>query len=190
MLNKQLRILIAITGLMVVVHIINILSAGWLVNYGVIPRDFNRLWGIFSTPWIHSDIWHLLGNLSCLVVLGWLCMLRSTRYFIIASGFIIVVGGLLLWLIGRSASHVGASGWVFGLWGLLLANAYFDRTLKNIFICVLVIFLYSGLVFGLLPSGYVSFEGHITGLASGIIFAWLTTQSESLRAWLAPRANS
>lgn len=190
MLNKQLRILIAITGLMVVVHIINILSAGWLVNYGVIPRDFNRLWGIFSTPWIHSDIWHLLGNLSCLVVLAWLCMLRSTRYFIIASGFIIVLGGLLLWLIGRSASHVGASGWVFGLWGLLLANAYFDRTIKNIFICVLVIFLYSGLVFGLLPSGHVSFEGHITGMVSGVLFAWLTVHNESLRAWLAPRANS
>lgn len=42
--------------------------------------------------------------------------------------------------------------------------------------------LYGGFVFGLLPSAEVSFEGHITGMLSGILFAWLTVNNQSLRA--------
>lgn len=182
MLSKQIRIVLAIALLMVVIHIINMVLAGGLTSYGVVPRRLDGLWGIFTSPWIHSGVLHLLGNLSCFVVLAWLCMLRSIRYFVVASIFIIIVGGLLLWLVGRTASHIGASGWIFGLWGLLLGNAYFDRTIKNFLICIIVMMLYGGFIFGLLPSAEVSFEGHITGMLSGILFAWLTVNNQSLRA--------
>ncbi|MFD1261225.1 rhomboid family intramembrane serine protease [Entomomonas asaccharolytica] len=189
MLSKQIRIVLAITVLMVIIHIINMVLAGGLASYGVVPRQLDKLWGIFTSPWIHSGVLHLLGNLSCFVVLAWLCMLRSIRYFMLASLFIIVVGGLLLWVVGRTASHIGASGWIFGLWGLLLGNAYFDRTIKNILICILVMLLYGGFIFGLLPSAEVSFEGHITGMLSGILFAWLTVNNKSLKAALAVKQS-
>lgn len=178
MLIKQLRILLLIAGLMIAIYLINLVLGGGLFQYGLIPRKFGHLWGIFSSVWIHKDLGHLLGNLSTLMVLAWLCMLRSVKYFIVASIFIIVVGGLLLWLFGRNASHIGASGWIFGLWSLLLANGYFERTVRNIIICVIVIILYSGFVFGLLPDKQVSFEGHIGGVIAGILFSWLTHKTK------------
>lgn len=178
MLIKQLRILFLIAGLMIGVYLINLVLGGVLFSYGLIPRRLTGLWGIFTSVLIHKDLGHLLGNLSALLVLAWLCMLRSIRYFIIASTFIIIVGGLLLWLFGRSASHIGASGWIFGLWALLLANGYFERTIKKIVISVAVIVLYSGFVFGLLPDKQVSFEGHICGMIAGILFSWLTHKTK------------
>lgn len=187
MLNKKsfiekISLVTAIIGIMIAVHVINIILGGMLTKYGIVPRTLGGLFGILTGEWIHTDIGHLVGNISCFAILAWLCMLHSTKYFIHASVFIIIVGGLLLWLIGRPASHVGASGWIFGLWGLLLANAYFHRSIKNILICLVIIGLYSSLVFGLLPSAKVSFEGHITGMAAGILFARLTARNRSLKA--------
>lgn len=179
--SPSIRVLLGIAITMITIHIINMILGGQLSNYGVIPREFSRLWGIFTAPWVHNDIPHLLGNLSAFLVLSWLCMLRSIRYFIIASAFIIVVGGVLVWLFGRSASHAGASGWIFGLWALLIANAYFERTIKNSIIGIVIFILYGGLLWGLLPSSRVSFEGHIAGMAAGVLFAWLTTKSKTLR---------
>lgn len=178
MLIKQLRILLLIAGLMITVYLINLVVGGALFHYGLIPRKLSGLWGIFTSVWIHKDLSHLLGNLSAFMVLAWLCMLRSIKYFIVASMFIIITGGVLLWLFGRTASHIGASGWIFGLWALLLANGYFERTIKSIVICIIVIVLYSGFVFGLLPDQQVSFEGHFCGMVAGLFFSWLTHKTK------------
>ncbi len=45
-------------------------------------------------------------------------MTHSIRYYVLTSLFIIFTEGILVWLFGRPAIHVGASGWIFGLWGL------------------------------------------------------------------------
>lgn len=177
-LIKQLRVLLILAVLMLGTYFINFMLGGVLFHYGLIPRKLNGLWGIFTCVWIHKDMGHLLGNLSALLVLSWLCLLRSLRYFIFASVFIIVLGDLLLWVFGRNASHIGASGWIFGLWALLLANGYFERTIKTILISLVVIVLYSGFIFGLLPDQQVSFEGHITGMIAGICFSWLTHKTK------------
>lgn len=167
---------------MIVVHSVNIVLGGYLTNFGIIPRQLSGLLGIFTGVWIHSDIGHLLGNLSAFIVLGSLCALRSESYFVMASAFVIIVGGLLVWLLGRSASHVGASGWIFGLWALLMANAYFDRTIKNILIGILVFLFYGGLIWGLFPRQGISFEGHSAGIVAGVWFAWITAKHPDLSA--------
>lgn len=83
------------------------------------------------------------------------------------------MSGLITWVAARNGSHIGASAWIFGLWSLCLATAYFDRSFKNIAIAMIVIFLYGSFVLGMLPLHQgVSFEGHIAGTVAGIICAY------------------
>lgn len=169
--NNRARVILfsIIAGSMIVIQIINSMSNYALDTWGIIPRRIDGLPGIVLTPWLHGSWTHLFANLSGLLILGWLATLHSVSRFCVVSIFIILVGGGLVWVFGRSAVHVGASGWIFGLWGWLLANAWFQRRMHDIIIAVVVILLYGGLWYGLIPRAGISFEGHAAGLIAGII---------------------
>ncbi len=84
-----------------------------------------------------------------------------------------LVGGSLTWLMGRSAIHIGASGVIFSLFSYLLLAGWFSRKIKYIVVSIALIFFYSGMIFGVLPSTPgVSWEGHLFGFIAGIIVAW------------------
>lgn len=172
MQSNKLRVVVTILIIMGLIQIVNMLSGYRLLVFGLIPRDIKQWYGIFAAPWLHGDIYHFLGNMMTLTILAWLCLLHSVRYFIVASTFIIMSSGILLWVFGRSAIHIGASAWIFGLWSLLMANACYKRTLKDVSIGLAVLFFYGGLFFGMLPQEGISFEGHIAGALSGILFVW------------------
>ena len=85
-----------------------------------------------------------------------------------------MVGGSAVWVLGRTAIHVGASGLVFGYFGYLVANGWFDRRPLSILAAIAVVVLYGGLVFGVLPTqSFVSWEAHLFGLIAGVVSAWL-----------------
>ncbi|QTL39890.1 rhomboid family intramembrane serine protease [Xenorhabdus budapestensis] len=178
-LQQRFHILIGLIFILVLTQFINSLNGGTLNNFGIIPRYIQGLIGIPFSPFLHSSWAHLFSNLPALLVLSALLMTHSIRYYILASLFIIFTEGTLVWLFGRTAIHIGASGWIFGLWGLLLANAYFLRRAKDFFFSILVIIYYGGIAFSLLPlQENISTEGHIFGAISGVIFSWLS------RKWL------
>lgn len=142
--------------------------------FGLVPRDSDRLWAILTSPFLHGNVAHLVGNSLPLLIFGWLVTRRGTGRFWLASAFIIGVGGLFLWLIGRPALHIGASGWVFGLWGLIIADGWYERTPTAVMTSVLVILLYGGMVWGLLPQATVSFEAHLGGLVAGVLYSGIS----------------
>lgn len=79
-----------------------------------------------------------------------------------------------MWIFARSAYHVGASGWIFGLWALLLAQGLARRKLLDLALALLILFYYGGMAAGLLPGdSRISTESHIAGAVAGIIYAWL-----------------
>src|SRR5690606_18782237 len=118
-------------------------------------------WHIFTAPFIHGNVAHLSNNLAAFLIFGSLCLAQSVRFFLISSLFIIAISGSLVWLFGREAIHIGASGWVFGLWSLSIALAWFDRRIINILIACLVVFFCGGMIYGVLPSDpKISFEAH------------------------------
>jgi len=170
----DLRLLLALAGSMLLVQVGNSLSGGALNVWGLVPRHVEALPGIVLSPWLHGSWAHLLSNLSGLLILGALVLLRSRRDFLRASAFIIVVSGVLVWLFGRTGLHIGASGWLFGFWGLLLASAWFERSLLDLLLAALVFVLYGGWFFGLLPRAGVSFEYHLAGAFSGVLYAALS----------------
>ncbi|MEW6462652.1 rhomboid family intramembrane serine protease [Pseudomonas khazarica] len=170
----ELRPLLLISGAMLLLQLANSALGGALNVWGLVPRHVEALPGILFAPWLHGSWAHLLSNLSGLLVLGSLVLLRSRRDFLFSSAFIIIGSGLLVWVFGRTGLHIGASGWLFGFWGLLLARAWFERSLLDLLLAVLVFFLYGGWFFGLLPRAGVSFEYHLAGAFCGVCYAALS----------------
>ncbi len=171
--GPRIRLLAGIAGLMLLLQLANSLSGQALNAWGLLPRHLDGLPGILFAPWLHGSWAHLASNLPGLLVLGWLAMLGGIRAFLLASASIILGSGLLVWLFGRTGMHVGASGWLFGLWALLLVRAWFQRSWLDLLVAELVLFYYGGWVSGLLPQSGVSFEYHIAGALCGGLYAAL-----------------
>ena len=169
---RKWAIIAAIGATMVGVHLVDLLLGGFLKNFGIQPREIGTAYTIFTAPWLHANFAHLGSNLAAFMVLGSLCMLNGLRYFVKASALIIAIGGALVWLFARGSTHIGASGWIFGLWSLVIALAWFDRRPRNIAIALAVVFFYGGMIFGVLPSqSYISFESHLFGAIAGVAAA-------------------
>lgn len=163
-----------IVAFMYVVHGINVLMNGWLNVFGIVPRSEAYWFHIFTAPFIHGDWAHLSNNVIGLVIFSSLCLARSIKFYLLSSLFIISLTGSLVWLFGRNALHIGASGWVFGLWSLAMAMALFDRRFINILTAGVVFFFYGGMIYGVLPADpKISFEAHLFGALSGIVCAFL-----------------
>ncbi len=172
--ERHLKMLIILCLVLIGIHALNIYLSGRLVYLGIAPRDVPELWHIYTAPFIHGSWGHLINNLIGLVIFSALCLMRSLRFWLTASIFIITVGGFLTWALARGTLHVGASGWVFGLWSLLILMGWFDRRFGSIAIAVLVVIFYGGMVFGVLPTNArISFESHLFGAIAGAVFASL-----------------
>ena len=178
-IGSELRVLLALTASLLLVQLLNSLTGDALHGLGLVPRQLAALPGILFAPWLHGGWLHLLSNLSGLLVLGGLLILRSRRDFLRASAFIVLGSGLLVWLFARHGLHIGASGWLFGLWGLLLARAWFQRSLIDLLFAALVLFLYGGWLFGLVPQPGVSFEYHLAGALCGVCYAALSRRRQT-----------
>jgi len=142
------------------------------VGGGVYPRKLSGLKGILFSPLIHGDWKHLLDNSMPVFLLSvaLFYFYRDIAYKIWI--LIYLIGGILLWCVGREAYHIGASGLIYGLGSFLFLSGLIRRVRSLIAISLLVGFLYGGLVWGLLPFDFeVSFEAHICGVVAGTILA-------------------
>lgn len=154
---------------------------GALDGYGIKPRTVNGLIGILYAPFLHGGVGHLMANTMPILILGGLIIVsRGLKEFFIVTGMVMIIGGLGTWLIGPSFSvHIGASGLVFGYFGFLLLMAYFERSCQAIVVAVVVLFIYGGLIWGILPRGDgISWQSHLFGLVGGILAAYLLGKQE------------
>ena len=134
----------------------------------LVPRRLEGLPGIISAPLVHGSFAHLLANTIPLLILGGMVMARGVAYYLAMTLAIVVLGGLGLWALGRNAAHIGASGLIFGYFGLLVARGYYERSLQSIAVSVIVVVVYGGMIAGVLPrDDQVSWEGHLFGLLAG-----------------------
>lgn len=150
------------------------LFGGTLDNLGIKPRTVDGLWGILWAPFLHGGFRHLIANTVPLLILGSIVMLsRPLRDFFTITFLISLIGGLGTWLIGpRFSVHLGASGLVFGYFGFLLFSAIFERSCRAISIAAVVLLLYSGIIWGILPQGGgISWQMHFFGFVGGGVAA-------------------
>jgi membrane associated rhomboid family serine protease len=148
------------------------------IRLAIVPRTLGGLPGIATAPFVHGNAAHLAANLPPFVVLGALVLRHGERAFPATAAIIAIGSGLLLWLLGRSAAHMGMSGVIFGFFGYLVTLAYFTRAVTDVLIAGAVVLLYGSMLAGIKPArNGTSWEGHLFGLISGIATAW----SESRR---------
>ncbi|MBB6610756.1 rhomboid family intramembrane serine protease [Pontibacter sp. Tf4] len=154
------------------VHLLSYLTGADLVWLGVLPRNSLGLAGIFLSPLIHADLKHLLSNTFPLVLLSGFILFIHRWQGVRAIVLVYVLSGILTWLIGRNAYHIGASGVVYGMAGFLLFRGFFGRDRGALAVALAVLFLYSGLFYGLFPNEErVSWEGHLAGMLAGLVAA-------------------
>lgn len=171
---KKVKIVSSILLVFLLVLIINFVLDGKLTQFGILPRTVDGVFGILFAPFIHGGIGHLINNIIAFSIFSAICLSRSISFYFVSSLFIIIVSGVLIWILGREAYHYGASGWVFGLWSLSIATAWFERSFKNIVIAIVILFFYGGMIYGVLPTDpKISYESHLYGALAGILFAYI-----------------
>jgi membrane associated rhomboid family serine protease len=147
-------------------------------SWGVVPRTLAGLVGIPAMPFLHANLHHILSNTVPLLVL--LCLLAGSQarsWEIVTE--VALLGGLLLWICGRPAIHIGASGLIFGLIAFLIVSGFREVRIVPLVIAVLVGFLYGGsLLSGIMPwvGPDVSWDGHLCGAIAGGALAYALTK--------------
>ena len=141
-------------------------------SFGVYPQKISGLKGIIFSPFIHGDIKHLYHNTIPLFVLSSALFYFYRHIAWKVLGFGILISGLLTWSFARPAYHIGASGLIYVLFSFTFFKGIFAKHYRLIALSLLVIFLYGSLVMYALPiEAGISWEGHLSGLITGLLFA-------------------
>jgi membrane associated rhomboid family serine protease len=143
-----------------------------LGSFGILPRTAYGVFGILVSPLIHGDFLHLLSNTIPLVFLGTMLF-----YFYDRIGRIVFLRAyfwtnICVWLFARPASHIGASGIIYGLAFFLIFFGIFRRDFLSLLISIVTLLMYGGVFYGILPGDpSVSWESHFAGALVGIFTA-------------------
>lgn len=157
------------------IHAINFLLGYRLNLLGLYPRTKHGLIGIFFSPLLHGSFTHFIFNAIPLFILLNFILLQGMHQAIIITLFITVASGLCVWLVGRKAIHVGASGLIMGYWGFLLSDAVQHPSVITILLVLTCLYYFGGFVSSLLPEEGSSWESHFFGFLSGLGASyWLT----------------
>ena len=174
--REGIQLMLGIIALMWIVEAVNALDSYRLSGDGIYPRDVGRLWGIFTSPFLHANFSpHLIDNTIPLLFLGLIIALRGAAQVGLVTLIVIVLGGLGTWLIGPSGTDtIGASGLVFGYATYLLARGFFDRSLLELLTGVVVGVVWGGaLLSSLVPHTGISWQGHLCGAIAGVVAAYV-----------------
>src|SRR5215510_13145474 len=176
---QPILVLLGCVALLWGIECVNTLLDHRLIKWGILPRTSTGLVGILLSPFLHGSFTHLILNTVPLVTLGSFVAFYGTRTFLIVSLWIILLSGAALWLLGRSAYHVGASSVLFGYFGYLVARGWYERSVTALLVAFLTLVLYGSIVWGVLPTrSYISWEGHLFGLLAGVLVARLATPQQ------------
>jgi membrane associated rhomboid family serine protease len=179
--QEGIALLAGMVAIMWVVELINSVDNYKLDQDGLYPHNVDRIWGIFTTPFLHASWSHLIGNTIPFVFMGALIALEGARRLAAVTLIVIVLGGLGTWLVSPAGVPVvGASGVVFGYATYLLTRGFFNHSLTQILAGVVVGAVFgSALLASLVPHGNVSWQGHLSGGIAGVIAAWLLSRDRS-----------
>ena len=168
-MRQQINLVITLSLIIAAIELLNLLTGRMLNSFGLIPRQINGLLGIVSAPLLHNNLWHFFSNILPFALFSFLLLQHGTRRYLQVSLACIFGSGLLVWIFGRTAIHVGASGLIYGYFGYLLLAGILSGKIKLIAISLFVGISYGGLVFGVLPlRSYISWESHLFGLLVGL----------------------
>lgn len=167
-------------ALLWVIEFVDMVMNNRLDAEGVQPREADGLLGIVFAPLLHAGWGHLVANTVPALVLGFLILLSGVRTWLAVTAVVWVVGGLGTWLTGQDNSvHLGASVLIFGWLLYLLVRGFFSAKLGQIALGVVVLLMYGGVLWGVLPGQEgISWQGHLFGAVGGGLAAWLLAERD------------
>ena len=172
--------IVVFVALLYVVEAIDTLTGGRLERAGgIAPRDVAGLDGIALAPLLHGDWGHLLANTGPLLFLGFFLLLSGLRRWAAVTATVWLAGGIGVWLVGpENTIHVGASILVFGWLVYLMLRGLFTGHPGQLALGVILLFLYGGALWGVLPGQPgISWQGHLFGAVGGALAAWQLDRS-------------
>ena len=188
-IRDELLAVLAFVGFIWCVFIIGHVLPFRLESFGITPRTLRGLVGIPVAPFLHANLAHLISNTIPLIVLLLLLAGSKAQSWAIVV-YIVLLSGALLWMLGRPATHIGASGLIYGLIAYLIVSGIRERRIVPMMIAIVVGFLYGGtLASGMLPTwgSHISWEGHLFGaIAGGGIALLLTKERNRVDAPIVP----
>ena len=170
--GKELKSILIFVGVIWAIFLLS-LAITRLPDYGLQPRSGMGLLGILTMPFLHANLGHIVANTIPLIVLLFLLAgSRAQSWAIVAE--IVVLGGVFLWIFGREANHIGASGLVSGLIAFLVLGGLFERRPIPVIVAIVTFVFYGGSLFwGLIPRDpQVSWDGHLCGAVAGGLLAF------------------
>lgn len=178
-IRQEIRGVIAFVAVIWGVFLLECVVPFDLLSFGVTPRTSHGLVGIPAMPFLHANFQHIASNTIPLFVLLILLAGSKARTWEVVAD-LVLLSGILLWLCGRPATHIGASGLIFGLIAFLMVSGWLERRFIPLVISVLVTFIYGGsLLWGVMPrfGTDISWEGHLLGAIAGSVIAYLMTST-------------
>lgn len=169
--------------LLYAIEFVDVLLSNRLDAEGVRPGITDGLTGVLFAPLLHAGWGHLIANTVPVLVLGFLVLLSGIGQALAVTAVVWLVGGLGVWVVAPpNTIHLGASILIFGWLVYLMLRGFFSRNAAQIAIGLIVLFLYGGLLFGVLPGqAGVSWQGHLFGAIGGGLAAWMFAGRPSAR---------
>mgnify|MGYP001257684511 CR=1 FL=1 len=167
---------IIVVGMMVAVmwavEIVDLVPRTNFDSWGIQPREVRGVVGIVTMPFLHDGFGHLISNTIPFLILGSMIAVGGVARYFTVSAVITVVAGIGVWLLGPDGTvHIGASALVFGYLTYLLSRGFYERRISNIAVGLVVLFVYGGVLWGVLPRPGISWQGHLFGALGGVLAA-------------------
>lgn len=143
-----------------------------LAYLGIYPLKSKGLIGIITAPLVHADFSHLIANSTPVFILsvGLFYFYNKIAFRVFFLTYFIT--NIWIWFGARYAYHIGASGLVYGLASFLFFSGIFRNHIRLMAISLLVVFLYGGMIWGILPiQPKISWESHLMGAVAGLVLA-------------------
>ncbi|RSM78778.1 rhomboid family intramembrane serine protease [Amycolatopsis sp. WAC 01375] len=176
---------LAFTALLYLVELVDVvLPADLDQSGGIVAREISDLDGVIWAPLLHAGWGHLFSNTVPVLVFAFLAMSAGIGRWVLVTAIIWVLSGVGVWLIAPSGTvTVGASGVAFGWLAFLLVRGIFNRAIGQILVAVVLLGIWSGMLWGLLPgTPNVSWQGHLFGALSGVFAAWVMARMDRSQA--------
>ena len=165
-----------LAAIMLIVKVIETAYGIDMSRWGITPQTAHGLIGVLTLPFLHGSWEHLLTNIVPVLVLG------TALYYCyptLATSVMLITwiaSGFLTWCIGNpGAIHVGASALIYGLNLFLIVSGFIRGNRQLIVISLIMVFLYGGFIWGMIPAlakpQNISWEGHLSGAIIGVALA-------------------
>ena len=131
---------------------------------------------------IHGNLIHLISNTIPLLFLGGTLFFFYNRIGTRVFFSCYFIPSIIVWFLdGSGTVHIGASGLIYGVAAFLISFGILRRDMMSILISIVVILLYGGIFYGVLPTDpRVSWQMHLAGTIVGVVMAFVFRNTKKI----------